>query len=567
MIFKLATLLSIGRQVVLPAKLLLTLMLLVNFDGQIHAQAPSGDFKIFRNSIVPLSHFGLKAERATLSEAEQKQTLQIHFALQTNNFDELEQRLGRGETISPDEMLEKYSGNKAYLEALVSWLRGQEFTIVDTSVDNTDVYAKGTVAQITKSLGVSFTEVTIEGVTTPAAITPPRLPTGIGQHVIAIDGLQPFIRFKSNIVPAPKKLERHSTLRSSTLAIASGSGSPLMVDDVLAAYNANGVGLSGNGQTIGILIDTFPAMSDLRDFWAKNGLKIKDSQIQFISIGGANVKLPSPSGEETLDAEWASGIAPGATVRVYAVGSLEPAAIARGFDRIYAEALHNSGLRQVSLSVGLREDDVGPDEIIAEHRRLSKLAAIGVTVFVSSGDAGSNPDHFGHGHGPDTVVEYEACDASAIGVGGTILSLDSQKRVIGETGWSESGGGASNFVSRPSWQAAYAPIRSGGRLVPDVSAAAAPGGFVVLNGSARVYAGTSWSTPVWAGFAALLAEARQKQHKPPIGFLAPVLYKLQSKGFKDIIAGSNGAYHAGPGWDPVTGLGVPDVKTLSAALP
>jgi kumamolisin len=36
---------------------------------------------------------------------------------------------------------------------------------------------------------------------------------------------------------------------------------------------------------------------------------------------------------------------------------------------------------------------------------------------------------------------------------------------------------------------------------------------------------------------------------------------------RDITSGSNGAYQAGPGWDPVTGLGVPDVKALIETLP
>jgi kumamolisin len=46
------------------------------------------------------------------------------------------------------------------------------------------------------------------------------------------------------------------------------------------------------------------------------------------------------------------------------------------------------------------------------------------------------------------------------------------------------------------------------------------------------------------------------------------LYGLQKgQGFRDIVTGSNGAYKAGPGWDPVTGLGVPDVKALIEAIP
>ncbi len=35
---------------------------------------------------------------------------------------------------------------------------------------------------------------------------------------------------------------------------------------------------------------------------------------------------------------------------------------------------------------------------------------------------------------------------------------------------------------------------------------------------------------------------------------------------RDIVSGSNGAYTAGPGYDRVTGIGVPDVAALITAL-
>jgi kumamolisin len=73
---------------------------------------------------------------------------------------------------------------------------------------------------------------------------------------------------------------------------------------------------------------------------------------------------------------------------------------------------------------------------------------------------------------------------------------------------------------------------------------------------------------MWAGFSALIAEAREKQGKEQLGFLAPVLYGLpKGAGFRDIVSGNNGAYKAAPGWDPVTGLGVPNVKSLVETIP
>ena len=39
-----------------------------------------------------------------------------------------------------------------------------------------------------------------------------------------------------------------------------------------------------------------------------------------------------------------------------------------------------------------------------------------------------------------------------------------------------------------------------------------------------------------------------------------------SRGFRDITAGTNGAYRAGPGWDACTGLGTPIGTKLIAVV-
>src|SRR5262249_61484623 len=114
-----------------------------------------------------------------------------------------------------------------------------------------------------------------------------------------------------------------------------------------------------------------------------------------------NVKggpLPTQEGEETLDAEWASGVAPGAKIRIYATGSLAFVDLDLALDRILADAASEPGMRQLSISLGLGETYMGgPNgEVATQHQKFLRLAASGVNVFVSSGGAGSNPDDTGH---------------------------------------------------------------------------------------------------------------------------------------------------------------------------
>jgi len=296
---------------------------------------------------------------------------------------------------------------------------------------------------------------------------------------------------------------------------------------------------------------------------------VDQSQLQFVNLRGKDADLPPREGEETLDTEWASGIAPGATIRVYAAGSLQWPDIHRALDMIYADAQKPGGPRHLSLSFGGREDFFTLDQL-AEAMFL-KLAAIGVTTFVASGDAGSNPDDDlpQNPGGSESHVEYPASDRWVVAVGGTTLQFQAQgNKVISEIGWSGSGGGVSKKRPQPEWQKSVWPGQSN-RVVPDVSSVAdSPGAFIVLDGVEQPIWGTSWSAPMWAGFSALIAEAREKQGKPPLAFLAPSLYRLpKGTGFRDIVSGSNGAYQAKPGWDPVTGLGVPNVKELIDTLP
>jgi kumamolisin len=120
----------------------------------------------------------------------------------------------------------------------------------------------------------------------------------------------------------------------------------------------------------------------------------------------------------------------------------------------------------------------------------------------------------------------------------------------------------------PSYQtsADIAVPSGGGRGVPDVAGDADPetGYNVLVDGQSLVIGGTSAVAPLWSGLIALL---NQKLGKP-VGFLQPVIYSLPagSDAFHDITSGSNGAFSAGPGWDPTTGLGSPSGENLLQAL-
>jgi kumamolisin len=528
--------------------------------------------KLFPNSVVPMAATpGLAANGMivnTVDPSHRSEIMPLHFSLALPKAlsEDLEKRVAKGEVVSPDELNGKYIADSNSATALVAWLKGQGFDVTHVTPDHTSVYAKASIDKVEKSLGVHMIRVTHNGLTVTAASDVPGLPEDVGEDVQHIGGLQPFLRAQKHFRRGPA----NSAKPAATATDATTNG--YLVAQILQAYEADNLGVSGRGQEIAILIDTFPQDGDLTLFWQINGIDNSLGNITKINVNSAT--LPPVEGEESLDAEWTSGVAPGAGIRIYASGGLDFSSLDLAIDSIIADAAVRPGLRQMSVSLGLGELYLhGPSgEIATQHQKFLRLAAAGVNVFVSSGDAGSNPGPTGHASNGALQPEYAAADSSVIGVGGTSLSLNAAQAVASETAWAGSGGGKSHYFPRPAWQTGASIPAGSQRLVPDVSLTADPGNgaLLVLNGAPLTggIGGTSWSTPVWAGFCALINEARVAAGKAPLGFLPPFIYPLMgTRSFRDVTEGSNGAYHAGPGYDLVTGIGVPNLKTLMASLP
>ncbi len=552
---------------------------LYSLQESIVPQKNMPDRKIFPDSITPLpaqegiTPQGFMMNFARPADIDKTMRLVFSLAMPADLQAALENKVARGEVLSPEEIKKTYTPSAGEIQTLVSWLKAQGYADVEASPNGTGVYASAKASLIQQTLEVNMVRVTRDGITYTAAQDAPSLPAEVSGCVHAIIGLQPFRQAnKHRACPASERRHRsHSApavLPDSARPAITGAP-PYTISEILKAYNADDLGVSGKNQTIAILIDTAPANTDLSLFWSLNNTNDNLQRVQTINVN--NQTLPPIEGEESLDAEWTSGIAPDAEIRIYASGSLNFVSLDRALDQILTDLSDFPGMRQLSISLGLGEQDLGSPagEVATQHQKYLRLAAAGVNIFVSTGDAGSNPDPTGHGSNGPLQVEYAASDPCVVGVGGTTLVLSADGKVSSETGWVSGGGGESMFFPRPDWQKGKGITTGTKRLVPDVSLTADPneGALVVLNGQQQQIGGTSWSAPVWAGFCALINEARAKAGKPLLGFLNPLIYPLiGTSAFRDITQGSNGHYKAGAGYDMVTGIGVPDVKELMGKL-
>ncbi len=189
------------------------------------------------------------------------------------------------------------------------------------------------------------------------------------------------------------------------------------------------------------------------------------------------------------------------------------------------------------------------------------MAVQGQSFFVASGDGGKYNDQLPNSHhafpqGSDYVTD----------VGGTVLGTNGPGgNWTGESAWSLSGGGTDPLNPIPSYQQNVNMGTNGGsttvRNIPDVAMVSLYTAFY-YNNQADSSSGTSFSAPLWAGFAALINQQAVAAGKPTVGFLNPIIYLIgnnptyYARDFHDIVIGNNG-YPAVTGYDLCTGWGTP----------
>ena len=342
----------------------------------------------------------------------------------------------------------------------------------------------------------------------------------------------------------------------------------------------------GQGQTVGLLEfggGYFP--DDLATFCKDASISVPTVKTVSVNNTPTNAK-DGAEGEVMLDVEVVAGVCPASTIVVYFSSFDED-----GWVNIVDTAIHDqtNPLTVISCSWGYAEDAPGAWSSGAQNAINDSLQAatlLGITVCVAAGDDGSD-DEVGDGH---AHVDFPSSSPYVLAVGGTTLKQSSAGKVT-ETAWKDgdglrkdnggsTGGGVSTIFPRPLWQTvSVASVNPGsieGRVVPDVAADASAntGYWTVVDGQGGASGGTSAAAPLWASLIARLNASLGAR----VGFLSPLLYQAGSNGeplgqtgCRDITSGNNdtasiGGYSAGPGYDAVTGWGVPIGTALASGL-
>lgn len=492
----------------------------------------------------------------------------------------------RSHFLSSSVLAQRFGASGSEVDAARAYFASEGLSVT-VSPDDRLVFVEGPASALGRAFGTTFVEYrSASGQEffshpTPAAL--PRVAPWSG--AFGLGSLNP-------LVPATSSLGSSRAI-AGPAASCEGTVGVLVPCQVWNAYDLQPLianGTNGSGFRIGI-VDAYSSSESQSDLEGDLAAFVK---LFGLPTGNVDFLYPVPTtvdlnasdvnsgwaAEDALDLEWARAAAPGATID-FAFSPNAGIGLYEAVDWLVA----HQAVNVISLSWG--EPDVGvynafdtpcaaacnatTDGSYAILSPVLELAAAeGISVFAASGDCGSADGTSG------VSTNYPASDPSVTGVGGTVLNVTSNGTYLSEEGWSGnatgatspgcqnqggSGGGYAPFP-RPWWQSGL-PSSPSTRGVPDVALDAGTHATIFLDGNLANVGGTSLSTPVWAGIAGDLDQFAGR----PLGFLDPALYRIlagpnYSDDFHDIVSGGNG-YSAGPGWDPVTGIGTPIVANLS----
>src|SRR5947209_1026372 len=508
--------------------------------------------------------------------------------------------------LTPDEYAQRFGVSEADLNAITAWLQQQGLTIISVARGRNWIAFDGSAAQIEAAFQTELRQYTSDGETHFANSVEPSVPKAFAGVISGIHGLNDFRLKPAHRTPrvVPTALSVSDTAHPN---YNSSKGTHYLApDDLATIYNIRPLfdaGFDGSGQKLVIGGQTQINLADYQQFRTNFNLPANDPQIVLVPNSKDPGTRKNDVPEANLDLEWSGAVARNAKL-IYVYTNDVMQAVQYAIDQNLAPV--------VSTSYGLCEAETPRSQAATMQSWARQGNAQGITWFSASGDSGGADCNDSSNTG--LSVDIPASIPEVTGVGGTQLSEGtgqywnaandanraSVSSYIPETSWNDSvangqpsasGGGASIFFAKPSWQNGAGIPNDNTRHVPDVAMAASPehdGYLTYTGGNLEIFGGTSVPTPVFAGLAALLnqyAVANGIQSSAGLGNINPNLYTLaqtRPDAFHDVTSGDNivtvtcsararncsatpVGFSAGTGYDEVTGLGSVDAYKLFTA--
>jgi subtilase family serine protease len=494
--------------------------------------------------------------------------------------------------LTPAEYGQRFGVSDNDLARIAGWLALHGFAVEPIPAGRRLILFSGTAGQVAEAFHTAMHRYEVEGRSHIANVEDPQIPKALAPVIAGVLSLHDFRR-----ISATRTIKAVANPENTQ-----GSAHYLFPADIATIYDLNplyAAGKTGSGGSIAIVGRSAIDLNDVSSFRTYAGLPANQPAV--ILDGPNPGEISGDQDEATLDVEWAGGVAPGAAVKLVVAGTT---ATTDGVDLSAQYIVNHKTASVMSTSFGNCEAHMGTAEMAFYNSLWEQAASEGISSFVSSGDSGAAGCEGGAaGKGSTAAVNGLCSSPYSTCVGGTEFNEGatpgafwgsangagggSALAYIPEKVWNESasdggsglwasGGGSSGKYAQPSWQKGVSGAGSNGmRAVPDVSltAAAHDGYLVCLNGNWYAVAGTSASSPAFAGILSIVDEKLGGQGQ---GNVNPALYGLLAANTNPFhatpygnnsVPGVNGFVASGASYNLATGLGSVDANLLASAWP
>lgn len=341
------------------------------------------------------------------------------------------------------------------IATVTEWLQSHGLQVNSVYPNGMLIDFSGNAGQVREAFHTSIHHLNVAGESHIANMSDPQIPEALAPVIAGVVSMHDFM---------PRTL--HKLHANYTFTSGGSTYQAVTPSDLATIYNLNPVFATGNvgqGQTIAVIEDSdLYNNNDWSTFRSTFGLSKYTTGTLTVShpaasSGTTNCSDPGVANgddvETTLDAEWASAAAPGATIVVAACADTRTT-----FGGLIAiQNLLNAKSAPpsiISLSYGECEAENGAAANAAYNSAFQQAVAEGVSVFVAAGDEGAaSCDAGASGASHGIGVSGFASTPYNVAVGGT----DFGDTVAGSTGtyWSNTNsatyGSAQSYVPEIPW--------------------------------------------------------------------------------------------------------------------
>ncbi|MFK2875526.1 S53 family peptidase [Rhodanobacter hydrolyticus] len=422
---------------------------------------------------LPMNHMQLILQRSALRKSALQSLIAAQHDPSSPKFHQW---------VTPAEFGENFGITDADINSVKSWLISQGFTVNGVYPNKSQIDFSGTAGQVRQAFHTQMNRYTVNKVSHIANASDISIPSALQNVIVGVAGLNDFRPQPLHVAPQVGQFnagKRNFTLKQASASSTNSQVNPMALAftngargfvpyDLNTMYNTTALynkGLTGKGINIAVVEDSDMDVSDWPNFVSQFNLgsyggTFMQFQPQLTPSTGNCTDPGNATGDEesietVLDSEWSTAMAPGANIWV---ATCNDAGSTNFFGGVYTAAnnLINATSRPdiISASYGYGEGYTDTASKTAIDLMWAQADAEGISVFVSTGDSGSNPSFNGsiiNGVGVDANSFATSPNVTGVGGSDTADVLDGTTKKYFSSTLNTVYGSALSYVPEITW--------------------------------------------------------------------------------------------------------------------